>query len=358
MRFKTNRFVFLFSVLVLALCGNAWADDGIRYAELGDFHLENGGVIRDCRVAYLTRGTLNAEKSNVVLVPTWLAGTSRELEQLGFIGPGKVFDTSTYFIVAVDAFANGLSSSPSNSETQKGRSFPRFGIRDLVRAQHELLTRHLNIRHVRAVAGISMGAMTTFQWMVSYPDFMDLAIPIAGSPWPTSYDLLFWSAQLGILERVGACEGSAAAMKTLAPLHVMQVWAPDYRAAHTSVADFPAFLADQQALFSRYDADDWSRQVTAILDHDILKPFGGDRRKAAAAVRARSLVILSARDQAVGRETADAFARLIGAQTADLDGACGHFAFLCDQDTLKARVNAFLSREAGPRPGAAESDER
>lgn len=354
MRFETKRCVFWFGVLFFfffALCGNVWPDDAVRYAELGDFRLENGGVIRDCRVAYLTRGTLNAEKSNAVLVSTWLAGTSRELEQLGFIGPGKVFDTSHHFIVAVDAFANGLSSSPSNSATQKGSAFPRFGVRDLVRAQYELLNRHLNIRHVRAVAGISMGAMATFQWMVSYPDFMDLAVPIAGGPRLTSYDLLFWTAQLGILEGVGACKGGEAAMKTLAPLHVMQVWTPDYRKARTSVAAFPTFLADQQALFARFDADNWGRQVAAIMDHDILKPFGGDLRKAAAAVRARSLVITSARDPLVDREDVEAFARLIGAQTAELDGACGHFAFLCDQDRLKTMVNAFLSPEAGPPPG-------
>ncbi len=256
-------------VTLLALGGNAWSSDTVRYADLGDFGLENGQMIQNCRLAYRTFGVLNAEKNNAILVSTWLAGTSKELVDLGFIGPGRVFDTSKYFIIAIDAFSNGVSSSPSTSDTQKGKTFPRFTLRDLVRAQHRLLTRHLNLQHLHAVSGISMGAMTTFQWMVSYPDFMDVALPIAGSPWLTSYELLFWSAQVGILESVAECKGGQAAMKTLAPLHVMQVWAPDYRTAQTSVASFPTFLAEAQAALSNYDAGNWIRQVQAIMDHRI-----------------------------------------------------------------------------------------
>ncbi len=358
MTFKTKISVVLCSVIVFFLCANAWPSEPVRYADLGDFKLENGSVIKNCRMGYLTYGVLNADQSNAVLVPTWLAGTSKELADLGFIGPGKVFDSSNFFIIAVDAFANGVSSSPSNSALQQGTSFPQFSIRDLVRAQHLLLTRHLNIPHVRAVTGISMGAMTTFQWMVSYPDFMERAVPIAGSPWLTSYELLFWSAQQGILENVGACRGSAAAMKALAPLHVMQVWPPDYRVANTSAAAFPAFLADQQEQLSRYDAVNWSRQVAAIMSHDILKDFDGDRKKAAAAIRAKCLVITSARDQVAGREEAHAFARLIGAQAADLNGLCGHFAFLCDQETLKTLLHDFLSEKSGPSPHSVKNDKK
>lgn len=358
MTFKTKLFTFLFAVSIFVFYGNVWSDDSVRYADLGDFRLENGNVIQNCRLGYLTRGALNEEKSNVVLVSTWLAGTSKELADLGFIGPGKVFDSSKHYIIAVDAFANNVSSSPSNSALQKGKAFPRFSLRDLVRAQHLLLTRHLNIRHVRAVSGISMGAMTTFQWMVSYPDFMDRAVPIAGSPWMTSYELLFWSAQMGILEQIGECKGSEEAMKALAPLHVMQVWPPDYRTANTSAAAFPVFLADQQEKLSRYDAYNWSRQFTALMSHDILKDFGGDRQKAAAAVRAECLVITSAQDQVTSREEAKAFARLIGAQTADLNGVCGHFAFLCDQESLKKRLDAFLAQETGVSPAAAENNKK
>ncbi|PKN18320.1 MAG: hypothetical protein CVU71_12500 [Deltaproteobacteria bacterium HGW-Deltaproteobacteria-6] len=344
-----NGLLFLLAGILLA-CGSAWAESSVRYADLSDFKLENGSVIRNCRVAYITAGTLNAEKSNVVLVPTWLAGTAQELVDLGFIGPGKVFDSSKFFIIAVDALGNGRSSSPSNSPTQPGQSFPLFSIRDMVRAQYILLTEHLNIRHIRAVTGISMGALQTFQWVVSYPDFMDQAVPILGSPWITSHDMLFWSAQLGILENVGECKGNAAAMKTLAPLHIMQAWTREYRTNKTSPADFPAFLAKQQENISRYDARNWTSQVKAILTHDILINFGGSREKAATSIRARFLVITSPQDQIIGKDDAIAFARLAGAESSELDGTCGHFAFFCDQDNLKKMVNTFLSPNPGTSP--------
>ncbi len=335
--------ILLFWVIFFLACGNAWAQSSVRYADLGDFKLESGSVIQDCRVAYLTAGNLNAEKSNIVLVPTWLAGTAQELVDLGFIGPGKVFDSSKYFVIAVDAWGNGVSSSPSNSPKQPGQSFPLFSIRDLVRAQYVLLTEHLNIRHIHAVTGISMGALQTFQWALSYPGFMDQAIPILGSPWMTSHDMLFWSVQLGILENVGECKGNEAAMKTLAPLHILQAWTREYRVSNTPPADFPAFLARQQENISRYDARNWASQVKAILTHDILKNYDGSREKAAKGVRAKMLVIISPQDQIIGKDDAVAFARLTGAESSELDGNCGHFAFFCDRDHLTKMVNDFLS---------------
>ncbi len=342
--------IFFSLTIVILSHSNAWSDTPVRYADLGDFQLESGSVIRDCRVAYLTSGTLNAGKSNVVLVPTWLAGTSQELVEMGFIGPGRVFDSSKYYVIAVESFGGGGSSSPSVSTVQPGKSFPQFSIRDMVHAQHVLLTDHLNIRHIRAVAGISMGGMQAFQWMVSYPAFMDRAVSILGGPWTTSSEMLFWTAQSEILENVGECKGNAAAMKVLAPLHILHAWTPDYRTANTRPAAFPAFLAGEQERFSRYDATDWAWQVKAILNHDILKTFGGSREKAAAAVRAKCLVITSGRDQIVSGEEATAFARLIGAQTAELTGTCGHMAFWCDQENLKKIVHAFLSPDSGSSP--------
>lgn len=336
-------FVFTFFVIVSLTGGPARANNSIQYASLGDFQLDNGSIIRDCRLGYLTAGTLNAEKSNIVLVPTWLAGTSKELFDLGFIGPGKLFDSSKYFIIAVDAFGNGVSSSPSNSRNQPGKDFPQFSIQDMVRAQHLLLTEKMNIHHVHAVAGISMGSMQAFEWMVSYPDFMNRCIPILGGPWTTSQEMLFWSAQLGILENIAECRGSREAMKALTPLHVMQVWTRDYRTEHTSSSGFAEFLAGEREKFSVYDAADWASQVRAIMKHDILKKFGGSRVKAADIVRAKSLIITSEQDQITSMKEARTFACLIHAGIIELNGTCGHFAFFCDHENLKRMVHSFLS---------------
>jgi len=343
-------YVFVFLVIGFFAGGSALANSPIQYVSLGDFQLDNGKVIRDCRLGYLTVGTMNAEKSNIVLVPTWLAGTSKELFDLGFIGPGKLFDSSKYFIIAVDSFGNGVSSSPSNSQNQPGKDFPQFSIRDMVRAQYLLLTEKLNIRHVHAVVGISMGSMQAFEWMVSYPAFMNRCVPILGGPWTTSHEMLFWSAQLGILENIAECKGSQAAMKALTPLHVMQVWTRDYRTKNTSPSSFSAFLANEQEKFSLYDAANWASQVRAIMNHDILKNFGGSRVKAAEAVRAKCLVITAEQDQITSMKEARTFACLIHSEILELNSACGHFTFFCDHDNLKRNVHSFLSRNFSASP--------
>src|SRR5690242_15914589 len=87
-----------------------------QFAELGNLKLQGGTVIQDFRLGYRTLGKLNAQKSNAILWPTWLGGKSQDLLQ--FLGPGKVVDASTYFVVLVDAIGNGVTTSPSNSKSQ------------------------------------------------------------------------------------------------------------------------------------------------------------------------------------------------------------------------------------------------
>src|SRR5678810_693041 len=76
-----------------------------QFANIGDLKLQNGRVIRNCRVGYRTFGTLNRDKSNVVVFPTWAGGTTEQLQ--GSIGPGKLIDSTSHFVVAVDALSNG-----------------------------------------------------------------------------------------------------------------------------------------------------------------------------------------------------------------------------------------------------------
>src|SRR5262249_38393579 len=94
-------------------------------------------------------------------------------------------DTTKYFVIATDAIANGLTTSPSNSKAQPRMQFPRFGMRDMVQSQHRLLKDKLGIDHVVAVVGPSMGGMQALQWGVSHPDFMDgvvALVPLARTP--------------------------------------------------------------------------------------------------------------------------------------------------------------------------------
>ncbi len=320
----------------------------LKFAGLGDFRLESGEVIRDCRIGYRTFGNLNAEKSNAVLFPTWFGGTTENL--VGYIAPGKLVNPEKYFVILADALGDGVSSSPSNSKQQPHMKFPAFGIRDMVNAEHQLVEKVLHIPHLRGVIGISMGGMQTFQWMVAYPDFMDRAIPIVGSPKLTSYDLLLWQAGIHAIQADVNWKGGdytappEAGLRTLADIDGLAIQTPSYRVRQTRPEDFKKYLeTSEHDTIHGFDANNWIRQAQAMMGHDVSRPFGGDMRKAAAAVKARVLVIVGLQDHMVNPQPALAFARLLQAHTLELDSDCGHVAPDCQAAKVDAAVERHLA---------------
>jgi len=99
----------------------------------GDLKLESGEMIKDFSISYVTHGTLNASKSNAILMVTAISGNHHRLDFM--IGPGKALDPEKYFIICTDAIGNGLTTSPSNSKAQPRMQFPKFTIRDMVQSQ-------------------------------------------------------------------------------------------------------------------------------------------------------------------------------------------------------------------------------
>jgi len=311
------------------------AEGAQQFAELGDLKLQSGGVIQDFRLGYRTLGKLNAQKSNAILWPTWLGGKSQDLLQ--FLGPGKVVDTTNYFVVLVDAIGDGVSTSPSNSKKQPRMTFPSFGIRDMVEAEHRFITEVLHLSHLRAVMGISMGGMQTFEWAVTYPDFMDLAIPMAGSPQSTSFDKLLWTAQIEAIELDPAWNhGNPTGPLTLGfavseEIGQMNLTSPAYRVAHTTPKDFDTFLANlkKRAVGDGGAVSDQIRQRQAIISLDIPAELGLTLTQSAKKVRARLLVIVSPQDHLVNSIPAREFAEAIAAPIVILDSPCGHISLDC-----------------------------
>src|SRR4051812_35705473 len=145
---------------------------------LGDLKLESGEVIRNFRMTYITFGTLNEKKTNAILSIHGLQGNRNS--QSYWVGRGKAFDPDRYFIVQPDTLGvASIEPAATTSPTRSGLNmkFPRFNIRDMVNAEYRMLTECVGVRHLVAVAGSSMGGIETMQWAVSYPAFMDAAIP-------------------------------------------------------------------------------------------------------------------------------------------------------------------------------------
>jgi homoserine O-acetyltransferase len=167
--------------------------------------LELGEKLGPVTLAYETYGVLNQEKSNAVLVLHALsgdahaAGLSKSEDVEGWwdnlIGPGKGIDTEKYFVISSNVLGGCRGSTgPSaiNPKTGKpyGTDFPLITVGDMVQAQTYLI-KHLGISELLAVIGGSMGGMQVLQWMVSYPDKIRAAIPIATTMKHTPQQIAF-----------------------------------------------------------------------------------------------------------------------------------------------------------------------
>ena len=289
------------------------------------------GPIRDCLIGYRVDGTLNEAKSNVVVLTTWFGGTSGDLA--GWVGPGKLFDTDRWYVVSIDAFGDGLSSSPSNHPTM-----PEFGMGEMVDAQHKLLTETLGFEHVHAVAGLSMGGMQTFQWIVRHPQYMTKAIPIVGTPWQTSADLIFWGTQLDLLESFrDSPEGMRKAMRAAAGMNTLELWTPAYLVRTVKPEDAAAYLARRRESVGKLDPWNYMSQLRAMIRHDI----GRDPKN----VQAQLLIVVAEEDQTVNPSPSREIARTLGARLVTLHGDCGHLATTCDREVLEREVAEFLKKD-------------
>lgn len=328
------------TILLVSLSGSVTGQD-LQVAELGECHLESGEVLQDCRIGFRSLGTIAADSDNVVLFPTWFGGTSEEL--LGVIGPEAMIDTSEFFVVLVDAFGNGVSSSPSNSPAQSGDAFPRTTIRDMVRHQHRLLTETLGISSLKAVVGISMGGMQAFEWAVSYPGFAEKIVPIVGSPRLAVYDIVLWETDLRILEWFLACRCQPPAAVRRGLFFLMG--GPDYHSRLSPRDSLPRARASLEAAsLTEERAYDLRVQLHAMIDHDVSAPFHGSLELAAARVQAEVLVVVGLTDHVVTPTPALEFARLLDARTLEFGNDCGHQAPWCERAVSYPAIQEFLSR--------------
>ena len=326
-----------------------------QFAELGSCRLESGASITHCRLGYRTFGKLDTAKRNAVLFPLWLSGHSGDVSAVIGAGPGHFVDTSKYYVIAVDPFGNGVSSSPSNSATQHGTAFPMFTIRDIVHAEERLVRETLHLDHLHAVVGDSMGALQTFEWGADAPGMMDTLVPIVGTPQLSSYDLMFWSmVERALLSDPGYEHGQYTrnpALPMVSWLTQLNLSSPHYRVDHTTREGFPDYFKRVgEQMHVGIDANDYLRQVQAVLSQDIA--HGGSLYTTAHAMQARMLVISAEQDHMINPILALAFARLTGAKTLVLASDCGHMAPGCEIGKVSPAIAAFLAQGEAPASAA------
>src|SRR2546423_6578311 len=327
------------------------------YSE-GDLKLESGEAIKDFSISYVTHGTLNAQKSNAILMVTAIGGNHHRLDFM--IGPGKALDPEKYFIVCTDAIANGFSTSPSNSKAQPRMQFPKFTIRDMVESQYRLMKEKLGIEHVVAVVGPSMGGMQVLQWGVSHPDYMDslvAMVPLAKTP---AWSVAVMEASRKAIMLDPAWKGGDYAEP---PEQGIRLWRDILnflaaRSPEVSRDQFPNQLdilpflqAQETALIKAFDANDWIYQTWAYERHDVgtTTGFGGDTAKALASIKARTLILTGTKDllnpefepQQAGKNIADVKMMTISPGTVTGHASAGG-GIPSDVEFLNRETGAFL----------------
>jgi homoserine O-acetyltransferase len=338
----------LLSLAALPVAGqdHAAKDGDLQFAKLGRCQLESGRLIENCKIGYRTFGALNASRSNAILFFTWYNGTSGDLKM--FFGPDRMVDITQYFVVGIDALGDGVSSSPSNSSTQHGSQFPEITMRDMVSSEYRVATEVLHLDHVLAVMGVSMGGMQTFEWTVDYPDFMDKAVPIVGTPQQTSYDLLNWDLLRRAIESDPAYNhGDYTEEPPLAlanELGTLTLSTPSFVGRTANRADFSKWLPLQIQPIQTQDANDRMWQLRAMIGLDVTRG-AGDLASAAARTKARFFIVAATQDHLVNPTPALQWAAIVHGQTLVYPGDCGHRLLLpeCAGPEITAAVRTFLA---------------
>lgn len=184
----------------------AWAQSGMivdkKTFELPNYTTVGGATIKNVKVGWESYGTLNADKSNAILVTHFFSGTSHAAGKYAasdalpgywdsIIGPGKAIDTNKYFVLSSDTLVNLNVNTPNvittgpasiNPDTGKpyGMTFPVVTFRDFVNVQKALID-SLGITKLKAVVGASMGALQAYEWANAYPDKMERIVPVIGA---------------------------------------------------------------------------------------------------------------------------------------------------------------------------------
>ncbi len=271
---------------------------------LGDFVLEEGYTLRDCKLAYTTFGELNEAKDNAILITTWYSGTHQIFRDV-YVGPGHALDPEEYFIVVINQIGNGLSSSPHNTEGPHTMArFPHVRIGDDVRAQEQLLRERFGIEELQLVTGGSMGAQQTYEWAVRFPEKVRRAAPIAGTAKNTPHDFIYTQTLIEAITSdphfEGGWYGSSSDLREGLARHAriwsvmgfstefwkQEQWRP---LGFASADDFQVGFMD--AYFQVMDPNDLLCMAWKWQRGDVSRHTGGDLAKALGRIRARTFVM-------------------------------------------------------------------
>ena len=358
----------------------------VRFGVEAPLRLDAGLDLAPFQIAYQTYGSLNANRSNAILICHALTGdqhvanvhpvTGKPGWWDTMVGPGRPIDTERYFVICSNVVGGCLGSTgPSTVNPTTGvpwgLNFPVITIRDMVRAQAMLID-HLGIETLFAIAGGSMGGMQVLQWAASYPERVFAALPIASSTRHSAQNIAFhevgrqavmadpeWRGGRYLLEGTNPRRGLAVARMGAhitylsdAALHRKFGRRLQDRSNPTFSfdADFQieSYLRHQGIAFvERFDANSYLYLTRAMDYFDLAADYSGVLARAFQGTQTRFCVISFTSDWLFPTPESRAIVHALNAANAPVSFAeivtdKGHDAFLLDEPELFAIVRGFL----------------
>lgn len=357
---------------------------------LGPVKLDSGAEFAPVDFAYETYGTLNADKSNAVLICHALTGdqyvaskhpiTGKDGWWTRMVGPGKPIDPARHCIISINVMGSCMGSSgPASIDPSTGSpygmAFPVITIGDMVRAQAILLD-HLGIGTLSAVVGGSMGGMQALSWAALYPERVRSAVIIASTARHSAQNIAFHEVgRQAIMAdprwNNGAYYGREAPASGLAvarmAAHITYLSEagltekfgrrlqnrPDGTMGSKSFgfdADFQveSYLRYQGLSFvDRFDANSYL-YITRAMDYfDLAEPYDGLLAKAFAATKSRFCLISFDSDWLYPTSESRRIVHALNAAGAaasfvELSSPFGHDSFLLDAPEMNRIVDGFL----------------
>ena len=363
--------------------------------------LQSGASLRDYHLAYETYGTLNADKSNAVLICHALnashhvAGVYEGQDKSegwwdNMIGPGKPVDTNQFFVIGVNNLGSCFGSTGpmhTNPDTGNvyGANFPVVTVEDWVNAQ-ALLLDALGIDQLAAVMGGSLGGMQALSWTLQHPDRVRHAVVVASAPNLTAENIAFNEVARraivtdpdfhdghfyahGVVPKRGLRIARMVGHITYLSDDVMNekfgrqlrdaVTGSDtgYRYSTQDVEfQIESYLRYQGDKFSEYFDANTYLLITRALDYfDPARLFGGDLSKAFAAIRAKFLLVSFTTDWRFSPARSREMVRALldnqrDVSYAEIDAPHGHDAFLLDDPRYMQVVRSYFERIALESP--------
>ncbi|WP_295557990.1 homoserine O-acetyltransferase [uncultured Hyphomicrobium sp.] len=354
--------------------------------------LESGQVISPLTIAYQTYGTLNAAKSNAILLCHALTGdqyaasvhpvTGKPGWWEALVGPGKPVDTDRFFIICPNILGGCMGSTGPvsvNPKTGKpyGLDFPVITIGDMVDAQVRLID-HLGIGELFSVIGGSMGGMQVLEWAARQKKRVATAIPIAAAPWHSAQNIAFhevgrqavmadpeWRGgnyyEAGVVPKNGLAVARMAAHITYLSEKALQGKfgrnLQDRAARSFSFdADFrvESYLRHQGSTFvDRFDANSYL-YITRAMDYFDLEAAHGKLANAFVGTGTQFCVVSFTSDWLYPTRDSKAIVNALNAVAAnvsfvEIESDKGHDAFLLEEPEFHATVRGFLNAAAEKR---------